>query len=193
MARQTCIHQGCREQPTHAVLSTDGGETFRLTEDSPDHCKDHAEWFLRQIRQKKENTKMAAANATEDRETKTRRNVEAREAKRRSRRAGKVNTNQPKSETKTKAPSKAKERAARDRDDVIPSTQRDLKTGTKLTASYKGKSYTLEVVQEGDTKAYALKPRIKGQPATYRSPSAAGKAVMGGIACNGWRFWSIAS
>ena len=26
----------------------------------------------------------------------------------------------------------------------------------------------------------------------FASPSAAGKAVMGGTACNGWRFWSVA-
>src|SRR3546814_1952134 len=25
----------------------------------------------------------------------------------------------------------------------------------------------------------------------YKSPSAAGSAVMGGTACNGWRFWSL--
>ena len=26
----------------------------------------------------------------------------------------------------------------------------------------------------------------------FGSPSAAGSAVMGGISCNGWRFWSLA-
>jgi hypothetical protein len=26
----------------------------------------------------------------------------------------------------------------------------------------------------------------------FKSPSAAGSAVMGGVACNGWRFWSLA-
>ena len=27
----------------------------------------------------------------------------------------------------------------------------------------------------------------------FKSPSAAGSAVMGGVACNGWRFWSLAT
>jgi hypothetical protein len=26
----------------------------------------------------------------------------------------------------------------------------------------------------------------------FRTPSGAGSAVMGGVACNGWRFWNVA-
>jgi hypothetical protein len=41
------------------------------------------------------------------------------------------------------------------------------------------------VVQTDD----GLRFRVDGQD--YRSPSSAGKAVMDGVACNGWRFWSV--
>jgi hypothetical protein len=69
---------------------------------------------------------------------------------------------------------------------------RNLKPGTVLVAVYpargpKRKDYRCEVVagEEGRV-AYRLKDGRK-----FTSPSAAGTAVMGGTACNGWRFWSV--
>ena len=65
---------------------------------------------------------------------------------------------------------------------------RSLKPGTTLVAKYKGKEHTAEVIaaKEG-TVRYRL-----ADGREFASPSAAGKAVMRGIACNGWRFWSVA-
>lgn len=72
----------------------------------------------------------------------------------------------------------------------IDGKQRDgLEPGTRLEARYKKQAYGCEVVAGDDGK---LRFRLEdGQE--FKSPSAAGKAVMGGVACNGWRFWSIAS
>lgn len=64
---------------------------------------------------------------------------------------------------------------------------RDLKAGTKLVARYKKQDFTCEVVKTKDGVAYRLED---GQE--FKSPSSAGSAVMGGNACNGWRFWSVA-
>jgi hypothetical protein len=63
---------------------------------------------------------------------------------------------------------------------------RDLEPGTKLVARYKKQDYTAEVVKTEDGVRY----RLNGTD--HKSPSAAGSAVMGGNACNGWRFWTIA-
>ena len=65
---------------------------------------------------------------------------------------------------------------------------RNLKPGTKLAARYKGKVHTAEVVKTKDGVRYRLED---GQE--FKSTSSAGSAVMGGNACNGWRFWSLAS
>lgn len=64
---------------------------------------------------------------------------------------------------------------------------RNLKAGTKLVARYKGKEHTAEVVKTEDGLRYRLSD---GQE--FKSPSSAGSAVMGGAACNGWRFWTVA-
>ena len=70
----------------------------------------------------------------------------------------------------------------------MPISDRTLVPGTRLTATYKKEVYELEVLPGPEGKpAYRL-----GDGRVFRSPSAAGKAVMGGIACNGWRFWSRA-
>ena len=62
---------------------------------------------------------------------------------------------------------------------------RNLKAGTKLVARYKGQAYSCTVM-EGDGKG----PRFMlGDDRVFKSPSAAGSAIMGGNACNGWRFW----
>ena len=63
-----------------------------------------------------------------------------------------------------------------------------LRPGTVLAARYKGTEYRAEVITGEDGK-----PRYRladGQE--FKSPSSAGSAVMGGSACNGWRFWSLA-
>ena len=65
-------------------------------------------------------------------------------------------------------------------------TNRDLPIGTRLVADYKKQRYvcTVEAGEEGE-KLYVLEDGKQ-----FRSPSAAGSAVMG-TACNGWRFWSL--
>jgi hypothetical protein len=45
---------------------------------------------------------------------------------------------------------------------------------------------TVEQAEEGEGVLYALEDGKK-----FKSPSAAGSAVMGGTACNGWRFWTV--
>ena len=64
---------------------------------------------------------------------------------------------------------------------------RDLPVGTRLVADYKKTRYVcvVEAGEEGQT-LFALEDGRK-----FKSPSAAGSAVMGGTACNGWRFWAI--
>ena len=69
----------------------------------------------------------------------------------------------------------------------MPIEDRDLKAGTKLVARYKGQDHTAEVVKTEE----GLRDRLK-DGREFKSPSSAGSAVMGGAACNGWRFWSVA-
>ncbi len=64
---------------------------------------------------------------------------------------------------------------------------RDLKPGTRLVARYKGQEHTAEVVETDAGPRYRL---TDGRE--FKSPSAAGSAIMDGKACNGWRFWSLA-
>jgi len=69
----------------------------------------------------------------------------------------------------------------------MPIENRNLAPGVKLVARYKGQEYTAEVVEiEG-----RLRHRLE-DGREFKSPSAAGSAIMGGSACNGWRFWSVA-
>jgi hypothetical protein len=64
---------------------------------------------------------------------------------------------------------------------------RNLKPGTVLVARHRKKDYRAEVRAGEDGKvAYRLRDGRE-----FTSPSAAGSAVMGGTACNGWRFWSV--
>ncbi len=62
-----------------------------------------------------------------------------------------------------------------------------MAAGRTLTAKYKGAQYTAEVVAGEESK---LRYRL-GDGRQFKSSSAASSAVMGGAACNGWRFWSI--
>lgn len=61
-----------------------------------------------------------------------------------------------------------------------------LAVGTRLVARYKSTEHVAEVVVTDGGVRYRL-----ADGRVFKSPSAAGSAVMGGIACNGWRFWSL--
>ncbi len=63
----------------------------------------------------------------------------------------------------------------------------NLAVGTRLVARYKHEEHTAEVVTDVDGRTrYRL-----ADGREFKSPSAAGSAVMGGQACNGWRWWSV--
>ena len=64
---------------------------------------------------------------------------------------------------------------------------RNLKPGTVLVARYKKEDYRCDVVAGEDGKVVYRLPDGR----EFKSPSSAGGAVMGGVACNGWRFWSL--
>jgi hypothetical protein len=68
----------------------------------------------------------------------------------------------------------------------MPIENRELAAGTRLVARYKKQDRTCEVVETADGLRYRLDDGTE-----HRSPSSAGKAAMDGVACNGWRFWSI--
>ena len=68
----------------------------------------------------------------------------------------------------------------------MPIENRNLEPGTVLTARYKKEERTCEVVQTDDGLRYKLD---NGE--LFTSPSSAGKVAMAGVACNGWRFWTI--
>ena len=68
-------------------------------------------------------------------------------------------------------------------------TDRNLAPGTRLVAKYKGETVYATVLESGVELAPLPGGRALGP--LFKSVSAAGSAVMGGIACNGWRFWSI--
>lgn len=63
---------------------------------------------------------------------------------------------------------------------------RNLKAGTRLVARYKKTLHTCEVAETDEGIRYQL-----ADGRLFKSPSSAGSAVMGGVACNGWRFWSL--
>ena len=63
---------------------------------------------------------------------------------------------------------------------------RNLKPGIRLVARYKGKDHSCEVAKTKDGIVY----RLAGGK-EFKSLSSAGSEVMGGSACNGWRFWSL--
>ena len=67
----------------------------------------------------------------------------------------------------------------------MPITNRELPVGTILTGTLKKTVYQAEVVATPDGIRYRV------NATDFKSPSAAGSAVMNGVACNGWRFWSV--
>src|SRR5512132_4409157 len=68
----------------------------------------------------------------------------------------------------------------------MPLENRNLEAGTVLVARYKKQDLTCEVVKTEDGLRYRL-----DDGSEHKSPSSAGKAAMGGVACNGWPFWSL--
>ena len=66
-------------------------------------------------------------------------------------------------------------------------TNRELVAGTKLVGRYKGGQHSVLVVGDAES---GLGYELDGGT-IYRSLSAAGSAVMKGVSCNGWRFWSV--
>jgi hypothetical protein len=66
-------------------------------------------------------------------------------------------------------------------------TDRNLSIGTQLSAKYKGQTYQATLVETEAGPRYRLDDGRE-----FKSPSAAGSAVMNGNACNGWAFWSLA-
>ena len=71
----------------------------------------------------------------------------------------------------------------------MPIENRAPTPGTTLVAKYKKDTRTCEVVDEGGETRF----KLPGDEKLYKSPSAAASAVMGGIAANGWKFWSVES
>jgi hypothetical protein len=68
----------------------------------------------------------------------------------------------------------------------MPIENRDLEAGTRLVVRHKGAEYTCEVVKTKDGLRYRLKDGKE-----FNSPSSAGREITGGVAVNGWRFWSL--
>jgi hypothetical protein len=65
-------------------------------------------------------------------------------------------------------------------------TNRELPVGTRLVGKYKKQTFVCEGAK--DTEG-ALTFAVGDK--TFKSPSSAASAVMGGGAVNGWRFWSL--
>ena len=63
-------------------------------------------------------------------------------------------------------------------------TREQVTVGTRLRGRYKKEEFTATVVETPQGQRYRL-----ADGREFRSPA---RAVMGGIACNGWRFWSLA-
>src|SRR5947209_5367876 len=74
----------------------------------------------------------------------------------------------------------------------MPIADRNLPNGARLVARFKRQEYACVVKlvvedQQPLKRVYILEHDRSEHP----SLSAAGSAVMGGTACNGWRFWSL--
>jgi hypothetical protein len=65
---------------------------------------------------------------------------------------------------------------------------RNLKPGTKLVATYKGKQHTAEVVKTAD----GIRFVVSGDKTEYKSISGAGKSIHGSRSIGGYGFWSLA-
>jgi hypothetical protein len=65
-------------------------------------------------------------------------------------------------------------------------TNRELPAGTTLVAKYRGQEHRVLVLESENGKGYELDGET-----IFKSLSSAGSAVMNGVACNGWRFFSV--
>lgn len=68
----------------------------------------------------------------------------------------------------------------------MPIENRELEAGTRLVARYNKQARTCAVVETADGLRYRIDDGTE-----HRSPSSAGKEITGGVAVNGWRFWSV--
>ena len=68
----------------------------------------------------------------------------------------------------------------------MPIENRNLEAGTRLVVRHKKQEHTCEVVQTADGLRYRLE---NGKE--FNRPSSAGREITGGVAVNGWRFWSL--
>lgn len=73
-----------------------------------------------------------------------------------------------------------------ERQEDMALASRTLQPGERLAANYRGKTHAVDVI-ESDSGGIAFQLDT-GE--VFTSMSAAGSRVMGGISCNGWRFWS---
>ncbi len=64
---------------------------------------------------------------------------------------------------------------------------RNLEVGSRLVARYKKREYKAAVVEAEGGIRYRLEDGRE-----FKNLSSAGSTVMNGVACNGWRFWSLA-
>ena len=69
----------------------------------------------------------------------------------------------------------------------MPLTREQATPGAQLHGCYKGEDFDATVVQTEHGLCYRL-----ADGRGFRSPSGAARAVMSGVSCNGWRFWSLA-
>src|SRR5256885_16381170 len=71
----------------------------------------------------------------------------------------------------------------------MPIENRDLPIGTRLVAKYKNLHYEV-VVEEGPAYRIDVSAQRDLEGKTFKSPSSAAMAIIGGAA-NGWRFFSL--
>ena len=73
--------------------------------------------------------------------------------------------------------------------------KQELAPGMVLVGRYKKVQYSATVCEDGIyVEPAPLTPATAADPhGPFKTLSAAGKAVMGGVACNGWRFWTPAT
>lgn len=75
----------------------------------------------------------------------------------------------------------------------MPLAKDRLTNGLTLVGSYKKKDYNLHVTEDGEGKFTFTVDGIKDgkKDKVFTSLSTAGREIMNGVACNGWRFWGV--
>ena len=69
----------------------------------------------------------------------------------------------------------------------MPIENRDLAAGTRLVVRHKGTEHECTVIKGKDGE---IRYRL-ADGKEFNSPSSAGREITGGVAVNGWRFWSL--